>query len=181
MTTKEMSSLSVEPMTGYGLVVSVFEVDTNNVMQNGIPSEAFLEREEEFDIITVPYYDLIDGMQVEQLDLSKAAKNTGLICARSTDEEYLARWGIERFNNHFTKYGIDSIWKWSYDSGLRPCAIYLRHCYLAANNLGPICLNSFLDDTYLVDRKTTIRQYLQQYPNVLDSMPPPELVSRYSG
>ena len=54
--TKEMSSLSVEYCEGHaGFLASVFEVPTTNLMQDGVPSLAFLEREEEFNIIKVPY------------------------------------------------------------------------------------------------------------------------------
>lgn len=175
--TKEMSSLAVEPCDGCGLVVSVFEVDSDNIMDDGVPSVEFLEREEEFDIISVPYYELIRPSSFEMSSTPKI----GLICARSTDEAYLKRWGRERFDEHFAKYGIRSIWSWSTDSGLRPCSIYLRHCYLAAKSMGEVCFNSFLDETFLVDRRTTIRQYLECYPEVLQTLPPPELMTRYSG
>ena len=40
---------------------------------------------------------------------------------------------------------------------------------------------SFLDDTYLCDRKTSVRQYLEEHPEVLTKLPPPELAERYSG
>ena len=176
--TKEMSSLSVEPVDDdIGLVISVFEVDSKNMMEDGIPSREFLEREEEFDIISVPYYELLGTNYTEKSN----EKKFGLICAKSTDEAYIERWGQNRFDEHFKKYGVESIWTWTTDSGLRPCSIYLRHCYLAATSMGEVCFNSFLDETFLVDRTTTIRQYIQQYPEVLDVRPPPDLASRYSG
>ena len=175
---KQMSSLSAEYCEGFpGFIACAFDVSNHNgaMMQNtGVPSEAFLEREEEFDICTVPYYELSsDGanMQLKQ----------GILCARSSDEAYLQRWSKERFDDHFTKYGIDTIWNWKPDSGLRPCAVYLRHCYLAAKNMGDKCFTSFLDETFLVDRTTTIRQYVDQYPQVLEQRPPPELAERYCG
>ena len=105
----------------------------------------------------------------------------GILCTRSTDEAYLQQWGRERFDEHFTKYGVDTIWNWAPDSGLRPCPIYLRHCYLAAQGMGDVCFNSFLDETFLVDRKTTIRQYVQEHPEVLETEPPPDLEERYCG
>jgi len=67
------------------------------------------------------------------------------------------------------------------DSGLRPCATYLRHCVLASINMGKLCHDSFLDDTYLVDRETTIRSYLEKYPEIMNTSPPPELRERYGG
>ena len=61
--------------------------------------------------------------------------------------------------------------------------VYLRHCVLAAKNCGSseCCYNSFLDETYLVDRVTTIRDYLKQHPEVMDTEPPNNLKERYGG
>lgn len=153
-------------------LASVFEVPKEGMLENGVPSMAFLEREEEFNIIPVTYTEL-DGAHYDT--------KTAIICARSTDEAYIERWGEARFHEHCTSYGIETIWNWKEDSGLRPCAVYLRHCYLAAKNMGGDCLSSFLDDTMLVDRMTTVRQYLEQFPEVLLAEPPTGLLSRYSG
>jgi hypothetical protein len=165
-----MSSLAAEPGEP-GFVVSVFEVSSKDCMEDGTPSPDFLEREEEFDIVSVPYYALNTPDKIEH----------GLLCTRSADETYFARWGPDRFRDHFVKYGIDTIWNWSTTSGLLPCSIYLRHCYLAAQSMGEVCFDSFLDETFLVDRKTTIREYLKEHPEVLEARPPPDLESRYCG
>ena len=168
--TLEMSSLSAEHDPGNdGFVVSLFEVSTEGMLDDGVPSQAYLEREEEFDIVRVRAVD-VEGFECH-----------GFLCAKSTDDAYIERWGKEHFEEHYHKYGVDSIWGWSRDSGLLPCAVYLRHCYLAAKSMGDECLDSFLDDTYLVDRTTTIREYMQANPHVLDCTPPPELAIRYSG
>jgi hypothetical protein len=52
---------------------------------------------------------------------------------------------------------------------------------LAAKGFCQEAYESFLDCTYLADRVTTIRQYLQDHPEIMDELPPPELVGRYSG
>ena len=62
-----------------------------------------------------------------------------------------------------------------------PCRAYLRHCTLAARNLSPEADASFLDNTYLADRCTTIRTHLQRNPAILEELPPPELAARYCG
>jgi hypothetical protein len=171
----QMSSLSVEYEEVFpGFVASVFEVPNSDMMADGIPSQAFLEREEEFSIIEVPFVPLDGGNSID-------SEFKGVICARSTDEAYLKRWGADRFQDNFQKYGVDTIWGWSQESGLRPCAVYLRHCYLAAKSMGETSFDSFLDETFLVDRETTIRQYVERHPEVLLQQPPAELVSRYSG
>jgi len=163
--TLEMSSLSAEYAgKGSSFICSIFEVPSREMMEDGIPSEAFLEREEEFDIVTVPYVELKDG-----------STSQGILCTASTDAEYLKKWGQERFEQHYAQYGISTIWGWKEDSGLRPCPLYLRHCVLAAKSMCDECYNSFLDDTYLVDRTTPLRDYLMKNPQIMTTEPPPEL------
>ncbi|KAL7566993.1 hypothetical protein ACA910_019921 [Epithemia clementina (nom. ined.)] len=174
--TLEISSLSVEYVSEEypGFVAAIFEVPNDNkiLMQDGkmVPSREFLEREEEFEITSVPYVEW-DGTKAEG----------GIICTKSTDEMYLERWGQEHFQKNYRQYGIETIWNWPKDSGMRPCALYLRHCYLAAKSMGEDCFNSFLDETFLIDRTTTIRDYMSQNPHVLDTKAPPELLDRYNG
>lgn len=62
-----------------------------------------------------------------------------------------------------------------------PCRVYLRHCALAAERLGPEAHRSFRDDTVLADRVTTIGQWLEQNPEILEELPPPSLAARYGG
>lgn len=170
--TLEMSSLSAEYCEGHdGFICTIFEVPNKDMMEGGLPSKAYLEREEEFDIITVPYIDLKTDEE----------RQGGVLCARSTDEAYIQRWGKEHFEKQYGTYGIDTIWGWKKDSGLRPCATYLRHCTLAAISNGQECYESFLDDTFLADRTTTIRTYLDSNPDVMTTQPPPELAVRYGG
>jgi hypothetical protein len=52
---------------------------------------------------------------------------------------------------------------------------------LAATKLGSACLDSFLDQTFLVDRTTPLRRYLEYHPEVMSTLPPPELAERYGG
>ena len=172
--TKEISSLSAEPCQEHpGFVCSIFEVPNNDMMKdNGVPSQAFLEREEEFNIVSgVAYHDLDDPNKT----------GTGILCTSSDDATYLSRWGEEHFQKQYKQYGVDTIWGWKRDSGLRPCAVYLRHCYLAAKSMGDACFDSFMDETFLVDRETKLRDYVAENPQVLEVEPPPELVGRYSG
>lgn len=194
--TLEMSSLSAEYCPGSSFICSVFEVSNTNgefmAIQSAeendtegefTPSLAFREREEEFDIILVPFKELNDSSSLSNATDSMANLNPekGLLCARSTDEKYISRWGQKRYDEYYGKYGIETIWNWSETSGLRPCATYLRHCVLASKSMGKECYNSFLDETYLVDRQTTIRKYLVDHPEVMETLPPPELRERYGG
>jgi len=132
--------------------------------------EAFREREEEFDLAMVPY---------TALDGSPAG--VGMLCKASTDAAYVERWGSSRFETLYHANGLETIWGWSLNSGLRPCGCYLRHCALAAEKLGPVAQASFLDETFLCDRTTTVRQYLAANPHVMTAEPPEALRERYSG
>ena len=195
--TKEFSSLSAEefvpedPDAKYqgGFICSVFEVPREQVYKDAEgsdgeivtkPTGAFLEREEEFDIVEVPYMEIseIDGTAKGfPLEAKK-----GTLCTRYTDEGFVERWGQRRFEENYGKYNIRTIWGWEPDSGLLPCRVYLRHCYLAAQSMGPKCFDSFLDETFLVDRTTTIREYIHQNPGLIENtIPPPGFEERYSG
>lgn len=177
--TMEMSSLSAEPCEGAGFVCSIFEVSTEGLMEvNGSelsPSDAFREREEEFNIQLVPFKELHEDGSL------KDGEGMGILCVRSTDNAYLTMWGADRFNEKYKSYGLNTIWNYTRDSGLRPCGVYLRHCVLAAKRMGNTCYSSFLDETFLVDRKATIRSYLKSNPNIMDTLPPIELATRYGG
>lgn len=187
--TKEMSSLSTEYCQGSSFVCSVFEVSNENgEFSNGnfadfSPSMAFREREEEFEIIMVPYEELSSNVVSDVESDHSLSSNLlkGILCTRSTDEKYIELWGDKRFQENYSKYNINTIWNWGIDSGLKPCGPYLRHCVLAAKNMGDECYQSFLNDTFLVDRKTTIREYLENNPVVMDTLPPPDLRERYGG
>uniref|UniRef100_A0A7S0IWQ4 Gamma-glutamylcyclotransferase AIG2-like domain-containing protein n=1 Tax=Calcidiscus leptoporus TaxID=127549 RepID=A0A7S0IWQ4_9EUKA len=161
--TLEMASLSAEPCTTGSFVCTAFEVFDQGM-------DAFREREEEFELRMVPY-----------LDLDGAQGGLGMLCVCSTDEAYIEAWGSARFERLYLQQGLTTIWRWPIDSMLRPCAAYLRHCALAAEKMGPHCQTSFLDDTYLVDRVTTVRAYLEKFPEVLSTLPPPSLCERYGG
>ena len=164
-----------------------------------IPTGEFLQREEEFDITEVPYMDFTDGSSDGDENNTNNNNNNnsscssssssipssskmGVLCTRWTDAAYIQRWGKDRFDTNYGTYGLDTIWGYGPESGLRPCRVYLRHCVLAAQALGPACYRSFLDETFLVDRTTTIRDYLHDHPTLLDTtIPPPGFEERYSG
>ena len=62
-----------------------------------------------------------------------------------------------------------------------PCRVYLRHCVLAAERLGPEAHASFLDGSFLADRRTTVRAHLAANKGILEEEPPPSVAGRYSG
>lgn len=162
----QISSLSAEHCEGASFVCTVFEVPDEGM-------DAFRDREAEYDLVKVPFSEIGGGAA------PSAAPPTGLLCLRSTDEAFKAR-SSETFTR-WLAHGVDTVWGYGVDSGLRPCAVYLRHCVLAATKAGPDCLASFLDETFLIDRRTTIRQYIDAHPEVMQTEPPPALAQRYGG
>ncbi|XBJ10079.1 uncharacterized protein [Aegilops tauschii subsp. strangulata] len=162
--TKEFSSLSVEHCEGEMIVVTVFEIKEEEV-------PAFIERELEFRFLAVVPEGL-DGVPFP---------NPAVVCARYSDEEYFqvrCKGSKEIYNQHYGRYNIDKIWR----DDILPCRLYLRHCVLAAKNLGEPAYSNFLDHTYLGDRRTTIREYLATTgAGIMEEEPPETLRSRYGG
>ncbi|GJM88354.1 hypothetical protein PR202_ga04409 [Eleusine coracana subsp. coracana] len=61
--------------------------------------------------------------------------NSAVVCARYSDEEYFqerCKGSKEVYNQRYGRYNIDKIWR----DDILPCRLYLRHCVLAAKNLG---------------------------------------------
>ncbi|XP_019067119.1 uncharacterized protein [Solanum lycopersicum] len=162
--TKEISSLSVEPCEGETLIVTIFEIQRSEI-------PAFIEREHEFRFLAVIPETLNDLFYV----------NPAVICARYSDEEYLknrCKGDKEIFFQRYGRYNIDKIWR----DDIFPCRVYLRHCVLAAQNLGNLAYDNFLDHTFLGDRRTTIREYLLTTGSGIMEEEPPELLKqRYGG
>lgn len=161
--TKEISSLSVEPCLGESIIITVFEIDISEV-------PAFMEREHEFRFLAV-FPEASDGTPASQ---------PVVVCSRYSDEEYhkhRCKGSKEEFFRRYGRHGIDKIWR----DDILPCRVYLRHCVLAAKNLGTEAFDNFLDHTYLGDRKTTVRQHLNCHPQIMKEEPPPLLKERYGG
>ncbi|KAJ6845441.1 uncharacterized protein M6B38_286960 [Iris pallida] len=162
--TGEVSSLSVEPCEVETLIVTVFEIRRSEV-----PS--FIERENEFRFLAVV---------PESLEGTPFAA-PAVICARYSDDEFFrirCKGSTEIFFQRYGRYNINKIWR----DDILPCRVYLRHCVLAAKNLGETAYDNFLDHTFLGDRKTTIRQYLGSTGfGIMEEEPPEALKTRYGG
>jgi len=161
--TKEMSSLSTEYCPGEKIIVVVFEIPKNEIPQ-------FYEREHEFRFLEVTY---------QNIDPANA-EGKAIMCGRYSDEEYLEkRCGGSKaeFDRRYGRYSIDKIWR----DDIFPCRLYLRHCVLAATKLGEDALESFLEHTYLGDRVTNVKKYLEKNPSIMLEEPPENLKARYNG
>ncbi|KAJ8601981.1 hypothetical protein CTAYLR_002713 [Chrysophaeum taylorii] len=159
--TMRLASLSAEPCDGASFVAAAFDV-----MLDDAQRAAFLLREREYSLVRVDCVDLVGGR-----------RTTGVMCARNTDAACV---GVPR------PTGIRSIWDWPPDSGLLPADVYLRHVLLAAEKAGAEAEQSFLRDTFLADRVTTLAAYLvvkEQRDAIMRSGAalPPDLRPRFSG
>jgi hypothetical protein len=176
--TRRYSSLSTEKVPGVSFMGVAFSI-------KGETGDDFIKREEEFCFDVAPFQDL------------GGSTGSGLICTGPTDGSlaedsdnfvdkiYFERWGREQYETKLKQHCLPGIWTYPSDSGILPCSIYLRHCILAAKKLEisgvPGMLDSFLDETFLCDRETTIRQYISENEWILRLEPPESLVGRYSG
>lgn len=164
--TLKIASLSAEPAPNeISFVVAAFEVVLDESQRS-----AFLQREPEYKIETTEFYAL-----EECGDGSDESLGAGVICLASKDTD------IDLTTNPDS---IKTVWNWSYESGILPLSMYLRHCLLAVEKAGGSAHKSFLKDTYLADRRTTLAEYLDGHgdevmASVVDI--PPHLTARFSG
>eukprot|EP00929_Paragymnodinium_shiwhaense_P007789 TRINITY_DN111698_c0_g1_i1.p1 TRINITY_DN111698_c0_g1~~TRINITY_DN111698_c0_g1_i1.p1 ORF type:complete len:235 (-),score=33.38 TRINITY_DN111698_c0_g1_i1:269-928(-) len=158
-------SLSAEKCPDGSFLCTLFEVDMDEAAW-----DRYKEREEEFDVQPVPFESLTGEETGE-----------GLLCCRWTDEEYIAARGQDQFDRLYKAHGLTTIWGYPESAQIFPCSVYLRHCTLAARNLGEEAEKSFLEDTFLIDRTTTVGQYLEANPWIMDTEPPAALAERYGG
>ena len=162
--TREMGSLSCEAAAGAELVVCLFDVTLDEDFVS-----AWVEREHEYQYVATPVF-APDGT---------ALPERALLCTAWTDEAYRRERcaGPEEFWERYGQYGVDRVWR----DDVLPCRAYLRHCVLAAQNLSPAAHASFLDQTFLADRRTTIREHLARDPSIMQELPPESLAVRYGG
>mmetsp|Transcript_9220 Transcript_9220/g.19995 ORF Transcript_9220/g.19995 Transcript_9220/m.19995 type:complete len:184 (+) Transcript_9220:264-815(+) len=161
--TLNIASLSAEPAPPeVSFVAAAFDVVLEDSQR-----EAFLRREPEYKIDTTPFYALDDNNDGSE------ALGEGVVCLASKDLDI----DLTRMPD-----GMKTVWDWPRDSGLLPFSMYLRHCLLAVEKAGGAAYESFLNDTYLADRKTTLAEYLDEFgEEIMNSLPPPHLVNRFSG
>eukprot|EP00555_Chaetoceros_dichaeta_P002904 CAMPEP_0198251422 /NCGR_PEP_ID=MMETSP1447-20131203/2264_1 /TAXON_ID=420782 /ORGANISM="Chaetoceros dichaeta, Strain CCMP1751" /LENGTH=224 /DNA_ID=CAMNT_0043936437 /DNA_START=52 /DNA_END=726 /DNA_ORIENTATION=+ len=159
--TLKLASLSAEPASNdISFVAAAFDVTLDDTQRTD-----FIRREPEYKIGTTEFYSLEDNAEL--------AGEEGVICLASRDVD---------LDPKMNTSGMESVWHWPHDSGLLPFNFYLRHCLLAVQSAGGVAYESFLQDTYLADRTTTLAAYLDEHgEEVMASRPPSHLASRYSG
>lgn len=181
-TSLRLASLSAEKVvnSGYtspaeeeavGFVVAAFDVELDDAQRRD-----FVERERAYDLAKVPYYD-IDS------DCIALPKGRGVICLAGSNDAELPQI-LHPVVSRIREQLGQGVWQWKYDSGLLPADVYLRHCLLAVEKAGPIAMHSFVNETYLADRNTTVAEYLDKDNNrerVMAARPPDHLLQRFNG
>eukprot|EP00980_Cylindrotheca_fusiformis_P011666 scaffold2751_cov131-Cylindrotheca_fusiformis.AAC.33 len=169
-----LASLSTEPCPNepeVGFVAAAFDVELDEEQRR-----AFVEREGEYDMQTCPYYPLDKPKEANEL------AGHGLICVARCNDDSLPSL-LDAGRSRLNALG-KTVWNWEPGSGLRPADMYLRHCLLAVKKAGPAAEQSFLNDTYLIDRSTTLSKYLRKDGNlerVMNAKPPERLKRRFNG
>jgi len=156
--TKELAGLSCEPCEGLSFSSVYFE----------IPSDEFgaiQAREDMYELVVAPAV-TATGTDVQ-----------GYVCSATTDEKLREMMGDsfeEKYGRHFNGNPIPGPAKvWGWEGVILPARIYLRHCVLSIRNQGgEEAVHRFLDDTFLYDRKTTVRGYLASDPMIMETPPP---------
>jgi len=166
--TKEISSLSTLPSQGHSFVACAYQIPKDEW-------EPLREREEEFSFVNAEFTQLEEGAPEFE------GGNVGFMCTASTDEALQNTSLWPRYQKYLECYGETKVWSWSEESGILPCPVYTRHCVLAARNAPDYVTDSFLDDTFLADKTTPLRAYLEATPELMDTEPPAEFRERYSG
>jgi len=159
---KAYCSLSLDPHPESKIMVTVFEILESEY-------ENLDEREAEYNLVEVDYTELT------------GKRGKAIACLPSSDDDYRKRFGDKKFEEKYARYGFETIWGLSPDSGALPCTVYLRHCILSARGQSQECGDNFLDSTFLIDRNTSIRAYLEAHPEVLEAVPPECVKERYNG
>jgi len=65
--------------------------------------------------------------------------------------------GVPDISALYAQYGVSAFWHTQH----LPAEVYLKHCLAAARELGEDWVNNFLDTTYIHDRETSLRSYLE--------------------
>ncbi len=82
-----------------------------------------------------------------------------IICYENVDQNIDAtRVGSASIWDLYETYDTQSFWHTTH----LPAKIYLEHCIASARDIGPDMLENFLDASYLHDRKTSMRSYLEE-------------------
>ncbi len=156
---REIACCSATPLPGHVLHAAAFDLHREEV-----PS--LLEREHEFEVVPV---------EISEAGPHTTNTKTALLCVETTDEVYrTTKCSSEsEYHRRVGQFYEGKIWR----DDIRPARAYLQLCLTAARDLGQGVYENLLDASFLADRKTTVREYLNSQPDVLSWVTSP---ARYS-
>uniref|UniRef100_A0A7S3JUC0 Gamma-glutamylcyclotransferase n=1 Tax=Aureoumbra lagunensis TaxID=44058 RepID=A0A7S3JUC0_9STRA len=167
-TGNRFASLSAEKSAGASFIGAAFSVELDQTQQR-----AFLEREAEYSVEEIDMQ-CIENIGTKHYNL----KSPVFMCLASTDAQLKRR-------SHPAIDQFSTVWNFTRDTNLLlPADVYLRHLLLAVEKAGPLASQSLLDDTFLVDRLTSLRSYLHRpgvREMVMTATPPSDLALRFGG
>lgn len=143
---RELASCSTEPAADCCIIAAQFECSESDFA-------ALYEREYRY-----------RWVEVETEALDGAERSQARMCTGYSDHEYRLNKCItdSEYHRRVGQYYDGALWR----DDIVPFPRYLRFCLLAAAGHGRHVLDNFLDTSFLADGKTSIRQYLNQNPEL---------------
>lgn len=140
--TLEVAALSIRPDSGSLVLGSIFEINSDEF----IP---YLEREHRY-----------KAVQVDSIYDSKGTKLQAWTVIEQTDDEYRRGMDAEEYHSRVGKYYNGELWG---RKDIFPLRSYMINSLLASYRLGgDEYLCNMLDQTYLADQSTTLREYINK-------------------
>jgi len=93
-----------------------------------------------------------DLREVQVVSRKTGEALSAIICYEGADQV-----GVPDISALYAQYGVSAFWHTQH----LPAEVYLKHCLAAARELGEDWVNNFLDTTYIHDRETSLRSYLE--------------------
>lgn len=145
----EVSSCSTEPCEATTIICAQFECPLDQFVE-------LYEREHRYRWI-----------EVSPVGLDGAPQPAARMCSRYSDLDYRLNKCVteqeyhERVGRHYR--GV--IWR----DDILPFPRYLKFCLVSAAGHGREVLDNFLDTSFLADGRTSVRQYLNERPDLIPS------------
>jgi len=149
--TKEVAAVCAVPSSDHFLFVTLFDIPFEEL-------NSLHEREHRFNIIEVDAEEI--DLITNTIRISKA-----LMCVEMTDEEYknVKCKSEEEYFERVGKHYSGKLWR----EDVLPNRKYLKFNLESAKKLGQDYYDNYLDTSFLADKKTTIREYLESHPDIL--------------
>jgi len=178
-TMPSLSNFRLAKLIGYKRIFSLFavvrlikgDVDINDIENAGLAIRPNKEEENINNTVFGCVFDILEDelpSYFEREKIYKVKKVPIMTCdfenvtaytvIEQTDEEYINSFGEQNYDSQIGKYYSGSIW---HRKDILPAKKYFEMvCTTAINNQNIELLKNFLDETYLANEITTIREYI---------------------